>query len=72
MAEWSGFRSTSGFSGWSTRDGQTRGIFYPGMKASGSSGGCAVAVALGLTFAALETEVGRRSPNYSILSILLS
>ncbi|KAF2833434.1 amidase signature enzyme [Ophiobolus disseminans] len=56
MAEWAGFRSTSGCSGWSARGGQTKGIFYPGMKASGSSGGCAVAVALGLCFAAIGTE----------------
>jgi amidase len=57
MAEWAGFRSTSGCSGWSGRGGQTTGVFYPGMKASGSSGGCAVAVALGMCFAALGTEV---------------
>jgi amidase len=57
MAEWSGFRSTSGCSGWSGRGGQTRGIYYPGQKASGSSSGCAVAVALGLCFAAIGTEV---------------
>jgi amidase len=57
MAEWSGFRSTSGCSGWSPRGGQSRGIFYPDMKASGSSGGCAIAVALGLCFAAIGTEV---------------
>lgn len=57
MAEWSGFRSTSGCSGWSARGGQDTGIFYPGMKASGSSGGCAISVALGLCFAAIGTEV---------------
>jgi amidase len=57
MAEWSGFRSTSDCSGWSARGGQTKGIFYPGMKASGSSGGGAVAVALGLCAAAIGTEV---------------
>jgi amidase len=57
MAEWSGFRSTNGCSGWSPRGGQTKGIFYPGSKASGSSSGSAVAVALGLCFAALGTEV---------------
>jgi amidase len=57
MAEWSGFRSTSGCSGWSARGGQTRGVFYPGMKASGSSSGSAVAVALGLCCAAIGTEV---------------
>ncbi|KAI4950489.1 hypothetical protein J4E91_004372 [Alternaria rosae] len=63
MAEWAGFRSTSGCSGWSGRGGQTTGIYYPGMKASGSSGGCAVAVALGMCFAALGTETC-----YSIVS----
>lgn len=57
MAEWSGFRSTSGCSGWSPRGGQTKGIFHRGMKASGSSAGCAVAVALRLCFAAVGTEV---------------
>ena len=63
MAEWAGFRSTSGCSGWSARGGQTKGIYYPGMKASGSSGGCAVAVATGMCFAALGTETC-----YSIVS----
>jgi amidase len=57
LAEWSGFQSTSGCSGWSPRGGQSRGIFYPDRKASGSSGGCAIAVALGLCFAAIGTEV---------------
>lgn len=57
MAEWSGFRSTIGCSGWSARGGQCQGIFYPGMKPSGSSSGCAVAVALGLCFAAVGSEV---------------
>ena len=57
MAEWAGFRSTSGCSGWSARGGQTTGLFWPGMKASGSSGGCAVAVGLGIVGAALGTEV---------------
>ncbi|CAE7194314.1 Amidase [Pyrenophora teres f. teres] len=57
MAEWAGFRSTSGCSGWSARGGQTTGLFYPRMKASGSSGGCAVAVGLGVVGAALGTEV---------------
>jgi len=57
MAEWSGFRSTSGCSGWSARGGQTKGIYYPDMKASGSSSGCAVAVSMGLCAAAVGTEV---------------
>jgi amidase len=57
MAEWSGFRSTNGCSGWSARGGQTRGVYLRGMKASGSSSGCAVGVALGLCAAAIGTEV---------------
>ncbi|KAF1830660.1 amidase signature enzyme [Decorospora gaudefroyi] len=56
MAEWAGFRSTSGDSGWSATGGQSTGIYYPGMKASGSSGGCGVAVGAGMAFAALGTE----------------
>jgi amidase len=57
MAQWSGFRSTSGCSGWSARGGQCTGPFWKRMKASGSSSGSAVATALGLGFAALGTEV---------------
>jgi amidase len=57
MAQWSGFRSTSGCSGWSARGGQCTGPFWRGMKASGSSSGSAVATTLGLGFAALGTEV---------------
>ena len=57
MAEWAGFRSTSGCSGWSARGGQTTGLFWSGMKASGSSGGCAVAVGLGVVGAALGTDI---------------
>jgi amidase len=56
MAEWVGFRSSSGCSGWSPRGGQTMGPYVKGSKASGSSGGCAVATALGLCFAAIGTE----------------
>ncbi|KAH5392462.1 hypothetical protein HBI68_241490 [Parastagonospora nodorum] len=63
MAEWSGFRSTSGCSGWSARGGQTKGAYYPEMKASGSSSGCAVAVSMGLCAAAVGTETC-----YSIVS----
>ncbi|XPS77711.1 Amidase [Ascochyta lentis] len=56
IAEWVGFRSTSGCSGWSARGGQTYGPFVKGSKASGSSSGSAVATALGLCFAAIGTE----------------
>jgi amidase len=57
MAQWSGFRSTSGCSGWSATGGQCTGPFVQGMKASGSSSGSAVATSLGLGAAALGTEV---------------
>ncbi|KAH6639349.1 amidase signature domain-containing protein [Boeremia exigua] len=63
MAEWAGFRSTSGCSGWSARGGQTYGPFVGGSKASGSSSGSAIATALGLCFAAIGTETC-----YSIVS----
>ncbi|KAF2449082.1 amidase signature enzyme, partial [Karstenula rhodostoma CBS 690.94] len=63
MAQWAGFRSTSGCSGWSARGGQCTAPFYKGMKASGSSSGSAVATALGLGFAALGTET-----SYSVVS----
>ncbi|KAF2106409.1 amidase signature domain-containing protein [Lophiotrema nucula] len=56
MAEWAGFRSTSGCTGWSARGGQAKGIFVPGMKASGSSTGSAIAVALGLAAASIGSE----------------
>ncbi|KAF3039166.1 hypothetical protein E8E12_005003 [Didymella heteroderae] len=56
MAEWVGFRSRSGCSGWSPRGGQTYGPYVKGSKSSGSSSGGAVATALGLCFAAIGTE----------------
>ncbi|KAF1965603.1 amidase signature enzyme [Bimuria novae-zelandiae CBS 107.79] len=56
MAEWAGFRSTSGCSGWSARGGQAYGPFCPNMKTSGSSTGSAIATALGLASAAIGTE----------------
>ncbi|CAI6335666.1 unnamed protein product [Periconia digitata] len=63
MAEWCGFRSTSGCSGWSARGGQAKGIYHKDMKASGSSTGSAIATALGLCCAAIGTETC-----YSIVS----
>jgi len=57
MAEWAGFRSTSGCSGWSARGGQSKGIYYPGMKTSGSSTGSAISTGLGLCFASIGSEV---------------
>ncbi|KAF2691581.1 amidase signature enzyme [Lentithecium fluviatile CBS 122367] len=63
MAQWSGFRSISGCSGWSARGGQCTGPFWKGMKASGSSSGITAATTLGLGLAALGTEIC-----YSIVS----
>jgi amidase len=57
MAEWGELRTTDGTTGWSPRGGQATGIFYPNMKASGSSTGSAIAISLGLTFASFGTEV---------------
>ncbi|KAH7109419.1 amidase signature domain-containing protein [Dendryphion nanum] len=56
MAEWCGFRSTSGCSGWSGRGGQTCGPYCERQKGSGSSTGSAVGTALGLGFAGIGTE----------------
>lgn len=57
MTEFAGFRSTNGTTAWSPRGGQATGIFYPNMKAFGSSSGCAISVGLGTVFASLGTEV---------------
>jgi amidase len=46
IAQWSGFRSTSGCSGWSARGGQCKGIYLKENKCSGSSSRSAAAVAL--------------------------
>jgi amidase len=57
LAEWVGLRTSHGTTGWSPRGGQATGIFYPRMKASGSSTGSAIATSLGLAFASFGTEV---------------
>jgi amidase len=57
LAEWAGFRSTSGCSGWSARGRQSQGIYHPGQKPSGSSSGSAISTALGLCFASIGSEV---------------
>lgn len=58
MSEWSGCRSSiMAEKGWSARGGQCTSPYYPNMLAAGSSTGSAVSTALGLTFAALGTEV---------------
>jgi amidase len=57
MCEWSNIRSSNASHGWSARGGQLKGIFCDEQNPQGSSGGSAVATALGLAFAALGAEV---------------
>lgn len=56
-SEWANFRGTEISSGWSPRGGQTMGTYYPNSSPAGSSSGSAVAVSLGLSTAAIGTEV---------------
>ncbi|KJZ74792.1 hypothetical protein HIM_05909 [Hirsutella minnesotensis 3608] len=56
LTEWSQFRSSSPFHSWSAVFGQTYGAYCPRQCPGGSSGGSAVAVDLGLAWAALGTE----------------
>jgi amidase len=57
LSEWANIRSETETAGWSPRGGYTKGIYYPGMNAQGSSSGPAVAAGLGLAFASLGSEV---------------
>lgn len=57
LSEWSNFRSANPRSAWSPRGGQTMGPYYPNSDPSRSSSGSAVAAALGLSFAALGSDV---------------
>ncbi|KAI1281196.1 amidase signature enzyme [Xylaria sp. FL0933] len=56
LSEWANFRGLNVSSGWSPRGGQTLGAYYPNSTPEGSSSGSAVAVALGLSAAAIGTE----------------
>ncbi|KAH6714500.1 amidase signature domain-containing protein [Leptodontidium sp. MPI-SDFR-AT-0119] len=56
LSEFVGFRYTNASTGWSARGGQASGIFWPGMKPSGSSTGSAISVGLGLVSASFGTE----------------
>ncbi|KAK3362182.1 amidase signature domain-containing protein [Lasiosphaeria ovina] len=56
LAEFSGFRSTNGSTGWSPRGGQVTGPYYENQKVSGSSSGSGVAVSLGLCAASIGTQ----------------
>lgn len=57
LSEWANFRGWDTHSGWSPRGGQALGTRGPGTSPGGSSSGSAVAAALGLSTAALGTEV---------------
>lgn len=57
LSEWANFRGLDVSSGWSPRGGQALGIFKPNTSPGGSSSGSAIAAALGLSTAALGTEV---------------
>lgn len=57
LSEWANFRGLDISSGWSPRGGQALGIYRPGTSPGGSSSGSAIAAALGLSTAALGTEV---------------
>ena len=56
LSEWANMRSSASISGWSAVGGQTRNPFALDRNPCGSSSGSAVAVAAGLTDAAIGTE----------------
>ena len=62
LSEWANMRSNNFTDGWSPRGGQTLGVYVPDQNPSGSSSGSAVATALGISFAAIGTEVRRCHP----------
>jgi Asp-tRNA(Asn)/Glu-tRNA(Gln) amidotransferase A subunit family amidase len=61
LSEWANFRGLNISSGWSPRGGQTLGAYHPNSQPEGSSSGSAVAAALGLSTAAIGTEVKKNS-----------
>ena len=56
MSEWAFFRSTSGTSGWSGRNGQVRNPYDPTRSPGGSSSGSGVAASANLAAATIGTE----------------
>ena len=56
MSEWAFFRSTSGTSGWSGRNGQVRNPYDPARSPGGSSSGSGVAASANLAAATIGTE----------------
>ncbi len=56
MSEWAFFRSTTGTSGWSGRNGQVRNPYDPTRSPGGSSSGSGVAASANFAAAAIGTE----------------
>lgn len=56
MTEWANFRSSNSTGGWSARGGQCRNPYDLSRSPSGSSSGCAAAIAAGLVRLAVGTE----------------
>lgn len=59
LSEWANMRSSNAIDGWSARGGQTMGVYCHEQNPEGSSSGSGVATTLGLSFAAIGTEVSR-------------
>ncbi|KAK3075796.1 hypothetical protein LTR53_000621 [Teratosphaeriaceae sp. CCFEE 6253] len=58
LSEWAFWRGTNNSNGWSARGGQVKGAYYEDQDPSGSSGGSAVAAALGLAALTVGTDTG--------------
>lgn len=57
VSQWANFRSDNSSNGWSAHGGQVYGAYCPWQDPSGSSSGSGVATAIGLSLAALGSEV---------------
>ncbi|KAH8592551.1 amidase [Bisporella sp. PMI_857] len=56
MSQWANFRSLNSSNGWSAIGGQAYGPYFPHEDPEGSSSGCGIASALGLTLGCVGTE----------------
>ena len=57
LSQWANYRSSNSSNGWTAIGGQTYGAYYPNEDPSGSSSGSGVASSIGLSLAALGSEV---------------
>jgi len=57
LTQWGNSRDPKQGNGWSADVGQTLGVYFPNQDPWGSSSGSATGTAIGLSFAALGTEV---------------